>query len=1108
MSTILYLRSSTNEVGAGGSIRDLSETQGSDGTATSDANTDGSFITTARWRKTINTEINATAPTSLNITGIQGSTEYRWRINRLNSSGGLVASSSWSATGTSTGVVTRTITDAPSGVEYAMIEIEFQSRRDGGMPSNNSVTIAVSDANSFIEPTYVAGPDPVTEAPTLSLDGSITSDSIPVAWTAVDHADEYEVQVDNVTVDTVAGTSLNITGLDPETQYDIRVRGINPASDGPWSNVLTETTLQANVTAAPTLSLDGTPTTTSIPIQWTSVAHADQYEIEIDEILHDTVSGTSANLTGLDPDTQYDIRVRGINSVSDGPWSNVLQASTALPAPTDAPVLSLDGSLTHNSIPIQWTAVTHAAEYEVQLDQVTVETTSDLSTVLAGLDPETEYSIRVRGINATGQGPWSNVVTETTGAAPPPPEGAHIAQRGAVWSDGTSTSTLVVPLDSPGEIGVGNGLTIRVVGTGDRTINSVTDPRGNTWQWYKSPIAATTHVAWLLVCLDVETAYQANDDITITLNSTTHWAAVVDEWVPLDAVDQTSVASDSGVQEPSFDSGATAATNGLSRIEVGWVAAHGTPITTTPEALTPPWEALGTAVSEEFARTIYGHWRQVGGSDPAQYQGTFASNRGWTAGVAAITLDTQEPAFVEDNFDGSTLGAHWDEVIPLAGPTIGVENGRAVIEVPSGTTYDLWVDSLGRDAPRIMQDCLDQDFDIVTRFDSVPPLVGNNGFAIVVEQSENTIVRADIWSDGVDHRIFAGTVENGTTGEVKLMEEWENLAPAPGYGYGPGGHMHLQRRGDEWTLFVSYNGFDWIQVAQWIFAIEVTRVGLAAHSSDNNPGNIGRFAYFKSERPTSSDLKPEVTRTTALNQSFTGSNGSPWPSGWTADNYGNASVEQQDGMGVLEFDGADRAGARVAHEINGADVGIHFVFEFPSSNEDENGWFVPALRAADQWGDYYAAEYGYGLELNHRRQDVRLFRVWDAPTTDLANPTSDLDIAYTQVGTTKSLNLMDTGTLIHCRFEASGDTLRARFWVDGTSEPETWLYEVFDGVIDTGHVGFAYGRGWTTGEAFTGTNEVHIETVEIYGPGLVEKDALTPKVGVFKVKHGVLRTKA
>ena len=103
----------------------------------------------------------------------------------------------------------------------------------------------------------------------------------------------------------------------------------------------------------------------------------------------------------------------------------------------------------------------------------------------------------------------------------------HIAQRGAAWSDGTSTSTLVVPLDGPGEIGVGNALTIRVVGTGDRTISSVSDPRGNVWAWYKSPICQTSHVAWLLVCLTVDTGYQTGDDITITLNATAHWRGLV-----------------------------------------------------------------------------------------------------------------------------------------------------------------------------------------------------------------------------------------------------------------------------------------------------------------------------------------------------------------------------------------------------------------------------------------------------------------------------------------------------------------------------------------------------------------------------------------------------
>jgi len=145
-----YFRATQTEPTTGGAIYDLSPTQGSDGQLGTLPNAENSFLTTARWRRSLGgMEITAIVPTSLNITGMNGNNVYRWRINRLNASGAILGSSDWSTERSSTGVQTQTFTP-PTGV-YELIEIEFQSARSGGMPSNQSVNIGVSDINSWIE---------------------------------------------------------------------------------------------------------------------------------------------------------------------------------------------------------------------------------------------------------------------------------------------------------------------------------------------------------------------------------------------------------------------------------------------------------------------------------------------------------------------------------------------------------------------------------------------------------------------------------------------------------------------------------------------------------------------------------------------------------------------------------------------------------------------------------------------------------------------------------------------------------------------------------------------------------------------------------------------
>ena len=167
MPTRYFFRATQTEPTTGGDIYDLSETQGSDDPLGSQGNESNDFLTTVRWRLFLDgIDIVGDIPTSLMATAIQGNTEYRWRVNRLDGNGDIAESSDWSAVHDSTGVQTETLT-APNSEPYEFLEIEFQSRRAGGKPDNNSVTIAVSDADSYIDAELSAGTTGVTAEATV-----------------------------------------------------------------------------------------------------------------------------------------------------------------------------------------------------------------------------------------------------------------------------------------------------------------------------------------------------------------------------------------------------------------------------------------------------------------------------------------------------------------------------------------------------------------------------------------------------------------------------------------------------------------------------------------------------------------------------------------------------------------------------------------------------------------------------------------------------------------------------------------------------------------------------------------------------------------------------
>ena len=156
MTTRFYFRATTTEptTDANEAIYDLLDVIGDDDPLGTLPN-ENDWETTARWRNHLDgADIIGDVPTSLNITAIQGDTEYRWRINRLDGAGNIAASSDWSPILSATGVQTHTFT-APNAEPYDFIEIEFQSQRAGGMPDNNSVTVAVSLSSLRLRPAAV-----------------------------------------------------------------------------------------------------------------------------------------------------------------------------------------------------------------------------------------------------------------------------------------------------------------------------------------------------------------------------------------------------------------------------------------------------------------------------------------------------------------------------------------------------------------------------------------------------------------------------------------------------------------------------------------------------------------------------------------------------------------------------------------------------------------------------------------------------------------------------------------------------------------------------------------------------------------------------------------
>ncbi len=167
------------------------------------------------------------------------------------------------------------------------------------------------------------------------------------------------------------------------------------------------------------------------------------------------VSGTTATITGLTPNTAYQFQVVASNNTASTP-SNTATATTLSVAPGAPTGLAVQGTPTQTSVALTWTAPTvgtpplvYQALYRTPPGSgnfIGGPTSSSTSVNVTGLSPATAYDFEVVASNAAGTGPasapLSNVMTATGIAVPTAPSNlasSDITSSGATISWSAST---------------------------------------------------------------------------------------------------------------------------------------------------------------------------------------------------------------------------------------------------------------------------------------------------------------------------------------------------------------------------------------------------------------------------------------------------------------------------------------------------------------------------------------------------------------------------------------------------------------------------------------------------------------------------------------------
>lgn len=291
---------------------------------------------------------------------------------------------------------------------------------------------------------------------------------LELTWTEVPRAVGYQLQIARtrsfeqpLVNQFVPGIAARVGELAANTLFYWRVRAHNTAGEGPWSAIWCFKTRQGAVEVRTQLVAprnNATNVPLSVKLQWTAVAHATGYQVQVatDERFTNLIADPQTtlpyhHLTGLLQGARYFWRARAFNAAGEGPWSLIwrfttIQAEKPTPAPVlVAPANGAEGVTAPGQL--RWETVERAAGYRVQVSRredfsnfVHNIVTRDTVWVLRELPAGVRLFWRVQAYNPAGAGPFSAIWRFTTPQSAVPPVAAPVLLHPANNAVGVPTT--------------------------------------------------------------------------------------------------------------------------------------------------------------------------------------------------------------------------------------------------------------------------------------------------------------------------------------------------------------------------------------------------------------------------------------------------------------------------------------------------------------------------------------------------------------------------------------------------------------------------------------------------------------------------------------------
>ncbi len=318
--------------------------------------------------------------------------------------------------------------DLVTGTEYTLTDLKAGSTYKvvvEAVDTSNNTQKSEAGTVKTVDTTSPSVPSEVTV-------GNITHNSAEVTWQeSTDNVgvSGYNIYLNDKKVngETVKELKYELTGLEADTEYRVKVEAVDEAGNKAESREETFTTLEApdeEGPSAPTNVTASDVTETSVKITWTASTDNVEvagYNIYVDgaKVNESLVTATEYMLTDLKAGTEYKVVVEAVDTSNNTQKSEAATVETVDITAPDAPTNVEASEITETSAKITWTASTDNVEvagYNIYVDEAKIN--ESLVTVteytLTDLKAGTEYKVVVESVDTSSNTQSSEAVTVKT----------------------------------------------------------------------------------------------------------------------------------------------------------------------------------------------------------------------------------------------------------------------------------------------------------------------------------------------------------------------------------------------------------------------------------------------------------------------------------------------------------------------------------------------------------------------------------------------------------------------------------------------------------------------------------------------------------------------